>query len=132
MPRKSTGEYPPDWKEIATNCKLEADGKCIRCGHEHDPASGYTLTVHHMDMNPANNVWWNLLALCQRCHLTIQSKVVLEQGFMFRIGEWLEVYVAGYYAKQGGSDNHVDREQIEADKYKILALHIPAYQRGRR
>lgn len=98
MPRKSTGEYPPNWKEIAKAVKDAAGWKCVRCGHRHDPENGYTLTVHHLDIDPSNCAWWNIPALCQRCHLQIQSKVVMEQPFMFPHSEWFKPYVAAYYA----------------------------------
>ncbi len=56
------------------------------------------LTVHHLDMNPANCAWWNLAALCQVCHLHIQHKVVLERPFFFEHSPWFKPHVAGYYA----------------------------------
>ena len=61
--------YPADWPAIAKAVKDAADWQCIRCGHAHEPATGYMLTVHHLDMDKANCAWWNLTALCQRCHL---------------------------------------------------------------
>lgn len=57
------------------------------------------LTTHHFDGDKANNVWWNLLALCQRCHLTIRGKVRPEVPYFFEHSSWLKPYVAGYYAK---------------------------------
>ena len=47
------------------------------------------LTVHHLDMNKANCQWWNLVALCQACHLSIQARVDFEQSWMFDLPEWL-------------------------------------------
>jgi len=102
MPRKSTGEYPPDWKEIAKETKQLAGWQCVRCGHPHQPETGYCLTVHHLDINPANCEWWNLAALCQRCHLHIQSKVIMERPYMFQHSQWFQPYVAGYYASKNG------------------------------
>jgi hypothetical protein len=98
--RKSIGEYPPTWSEIARAVKDAADWKCVRCGHSHDPENGYTLTVHHLDIDPSNCAWWNCPALCQRCHLRIQGKVVLERFWMFDHSEWFKPYLAGYYAVQ--------------------------------
>ena len=60
MARKSTGVYPENWDEIATQVKDEANWKWFRCAHGNDPKSGYTLTVHHLDLNPANCAWWNI------------------------------------------------------------------------
>ncbi len=98
MPRHSRGVYPTDWPEVAEQVKRDAGWKCIRCAHHHSPETGYCLTVHHLDMDPSNNAWWNLLALCQRCHLQIQARVVLEQAWMFEHSQWIKPYVAGYYA----------------------------------
>lgn len=101
MPRKSVDDaaYPANWNQIAIAVKNDAGWCCVRCGHDHDPASGYTLTVHHLDMNPANSAWWNLLALCQRCHLSVQARVDLRRPWvMAEHSEWFKPYVAGWYA----------------------------------
>lgn len=102
--RKGYGEYPPGWPEFAEQLKQAAGWQCIRCGHPHDPANGYCLTVHHATMNKAEPFenWWAFLVLCQRCHLTIQSKVILERPYMFEHSPWFRVYVAGYYAARHG------------------------------
>ncbi len=100
MPRKSTGEYPADWKEIAQAVKEEAGWCCVRCMHPHDIPAGFMLTVHHLDLNKSNCRWWNLVALCQKCHLQIQHKVILERLYMFEHSLWFQPYVAGYYAFQ--------------------------------
>jgi hypothetical protein len=70
------------------------------------------LTVHHLDMSPANCAWWNLAALCQRCHLCIQSKVVLERAWYLPHSEWFKPFVAGYYAFVNG---------LPSDRYSVLA-----------
>jgi hypothetical protein len=70
----------------------------VRCGHHHDPENGYMLTVHHLDLNKSNCRWWNLAALCQRCHLHVQGRVRLDQPWMFDHSEWIRPYLAGYYA----------------------------------
>lgn len=38
------------------------------------------------------------MALCQRCHLTIQSRVNPDQPYMLEHSEWFKPYVAGFYA----------------------------------
>lgn len=70
----ATEQYPPNWPEIAQRVKARAGWCCEHCGHPHDPASGHTLTVHHLDGNPANCADDNLVALCQRCHLHVQAR----------------------------------------------------------
>jgi hypothetical protein len=56
------------------------------------------LTVHHLDGDKANCRWWNLAALCQRCHLEIQSRVVMERVYPHEHSEWFKPHAAGYYA----------------------------------
>jgi len=56
------------------------------------------LTVHHLDGDKANCRWWNLAALCQRCHLEVQAKVVMERIYPHEHSEWFKPYAAGYYA----------------------------------
>jgi len=114
--------YPEEWKDgtIPQRIKKEAGWKCIRCGHPHDSSTGYTLTVHHLDGNKANCEWWNLAALCQRCHLCIQGKVVMNRVWMFEHSEWFKPYVAGYYADR--LEMNTDREFVTANYLKIINL----------
>jgi len=70
----------------------------VRCDHPHEVATGYVLTVHHLDLDPSNCRWWNLAALCQRCHLRIQAKVVMERPWLFEHSDWFKPFAAGYYA----------------------------------
>jgi hypothetical protein len=102
MKRKSIGAYPDNWKEIALAVKEAAGWKCVRCGHRHEPETGYTLTVHHLDIDPSNCAWWNIPALCQRCHLSIQGRVVMERPYMFQHSPWFVPYVTAYYKVQAG------------------------------
>lgn len=92
------GEYPYDWKEIALAEKERHDWKCERCGHEHDPLRGYTLTVHHLDGDKGNCEAWNLAVLCQRCHLSIQGRVDMAQGYLFDHTPWMQPHVEGMIA----------------------------------
>ncbi len=94
---KGTGEYAQNYGDVHRQVKERHEWKCERCGHPHDPAAGYTLTVHHLDGNKANNAGWNLACLCQRCHLHIQGKVFLPQFFMFEHSDWFKAHVEGYY-----------------------------------
>lgn len=121
MPRKSHGgDYPPDWKEIADRVKTEAGWMCIRCGHPHDYVTGHVLTVHHLDLNPSNCRWWNLAALCQKCHLTIQAKVIMERTWMLPHSEWFKPYVAGYYAFHNGLPD--DRDSVVPKIDELIAI----------
>lgn len=97
-----TGEYiaPKDRKELHNRVRAEADGKCIRCGHPDDAESHHVLTVHHFTGAKDENSWWNLLALCQKCHLTIQGRVNPHIPYFLEHSEWAKPYVAGFYAKK--------------------------------
>ncbi len=79
------------------------------------------LTVHHFDGDKANCEWWNLLALCQRCHLTIQSRVNPQQPYMFEHSEWLKPFVAGFYAHKYEGKN-LTREAVMLRLDELLAL----------
>lgn len=115
---QSSGEYPADWPDIARQVKDAADWHCIRCGHAHEPPAGYTLTVHHIDLDKSNCRWWNLAALCQRCHLRIQAKVDVKQVYAFEHTEWFKPYVAGRYAWLAGEPD--DREFVCANLDRLL------------
>lgn len=67
---KPTGEYPPNWDEIARQVKDATDWRCERC--DHVSVYRHMLTVHHLDGNKSNNHPANLAALCQSCHLHVQ------------------------------------------------------------
>lgn len=115
-----TGTYTPDWKHIAKRVKEEAGWKCVRCGHAHDGASGHTLTVHHLDNDKSNIRWWNLVPLCQRCHLSIQSRVHLPRPWILPHSEWFKPYVAGYYASIHGLPDH--KPYVLAHVEELIAM----------
>lgn len=96
------GEYPATWPMIARRVKDAAFWRCVRCDRDHDPASGYTLTVHHFDGDKSNCALWNLMALCQRCHLSVQARVDPEQPLMFEPSAWALPHIAGFYAAGRG------------------------------
>lgn len=120
MALNTRNSYPADWPDIAHAVKVEAGWKCIRCAHPNDRATGHVLTTHHFDGDKANCVWWNLLALCQRCHLSIQARVNPEQPYMFEHTAWLRPYVAGFYAwKYAGLK--LSRPEVESRLDELLA-----------
>ena len=122
MPRKSTGNYPDNWNEIAHAVKAAANWRCVRCGHIHDTEAGYMLTVHHIDLDPSNCEWWNLAALCQRCHLQIQHKVIIERPYMFEHSEWFKPFVAGYYASI--NNQPTDKNYVMTHLPELLSLGV--------
>lgn len=72
-------------------------GQLVEDGYEIE-ARWRILTVHHLDGDKANCRWWNLVALCQRCHLEIQGRVKMAQLYPFEHSAWFKPYAAGYYA----------------------------------
>lgn len=106
---------PPAYVAGEINIAAEIDG-----GFNVD-ARWRILTVHHLDMVKANCRWWNLVALCQRCHLEIQWKVKIERLWLHEHSDWFKPYVAGYYAHAYLAEE-LDREQVEARLEELLAL----------
>lgn len=82
------------------------------------------LTVHHLDGDKSNSRWWNLLALCQACHLSVQARVIPERPWLFAHTPWFRPYVAGFYAwYYGGLE--LSRAEVEARLDELLALGQP-------
>jgi hypothetical protein len=113
-------DYPCTWPFIAYEIKKKADFKCENCGSPSVP--GKILTVHHLDMNPQNCTYENLVALCQVCHLSIQAKYDPKTGWLPGIEkpEWMkkrekeaisekidcpECLGKGYIEEDGGGGN---------------------------
>ena len=79
------------------------------------------LTVHHLDGDKANCRWWNLAALCQRCHLQIQGRVLMARVWPWEHSDWFKPYVAGYYAHVYLGED-LDRDEVAARLDELLAL----------
>ncbi len=101
-PAKQRGEYADNWKEISDQVKEDAGNRCVRCQHPHDPTSGHCLTTHHFDGDRGNNERWNLMALCQRCHLSVQGRVDPDVPLLMEPSDWIRPYIAGFYESGGG------------------------------
>ena len=79
--------YPLEWYNGLIQLKTHnrAGWRCEHCGVQFVPGSTrhptlrnrdgkpLILTIHHIDGNPANCHWTNLLPCCQACHLHIQA-----------------------------------------------------------
>jgi len=76
-------KYPKDWKSITLKIKKRAKWCCELCKAKHNEPHPITnskvcITTHHINGDIYNNNGYNLLALCQRCHLRIDLPKHLE------------------------------------------------------
>lgn len=109
--------YNPDGQAKRREARERAGNKCIRCGSPSVP--GRILTTHHFDGDKSNDEWWNMLALCQVCHLQIQGKVDPNVPFFLERSEWLKLYVAGFYASKY-EGKLITREEAEERMEELL------------
>lgn len=116
-----SGKYPADWPAIANRVKDEAGRCCIRCKHPHSREDWYILTVHHWDGDKSNCRWWNCLALCQRCHLSIQGRVNPNTVYFLEHSDWIKPYAAGFYAWKY-LDEELTRDQATKRMDELLRL----------
>jgi hypothetical protein len=144
--------YPREWHTIDGGpgikhlVRAEAGERCVRCGHPYRKGAGEwsacdeqcrhgsanvvaskarwrILTVHHLNGDKADCRWWNLAALCQRCHLQVQGRVVMERIWPWPHTEWFKPYAAGWYAHAYlGLD--LTREQTLERLDELLALEL--------
>lgn len=121
--RRFLGDYNPDGQKKRRDARDAAGNKCIRCNHPNDYASGHVLTTHHFDGNKANDAWWNLLPLCQRCHLKVQAKVDPEVPWFLEHSEWIKPFVAGFYAHKYEGRN-ITREEADKRLDELLAYEL--------
>lgn len=98
------GEYPADWPEINAAVCETVGHRCIRCSHP------YRKGEHGKGE----------LALCQRCHLTVQGQVKPETPWFLEHSEWFKPYVAGFYAKKY-EGREITREEAMARMAELLA-----------
>jgi hypothetical protein len=102
-------------------CGVSA-GEMHRAG-AHVEAAWRILTVHHLDGDKRNCRWWNLSALCQRCHLQIQGRVVMSRTWPWPHTEWFRPYAAGFYAWEYLHED-LTRPEVEARLPELLALEL--------
>ena len=112
-----SGEYPDNWPEIAHRVKEEAGWRCVRCDHGHDPAAGRMLTVHHFDGDKGNCEPYNLMPLCQACHLSVQARVDPRVTLIFDPSTWAMPYIAGWYEADRGIPGPQYNLQRWIDRY---------------
>lgn len=89
-----------------------------------DALARLSFTVHHFDADKSNDRWWNRLALCNSCHLKIQSSVIAERSWILEHSEWAKPYIGGFYAWWFAKQEPT-REAVEAEPELFLALGQP-------
>jgi hypothetical protein len=143
--------YPHAWHDLGHGYGVKhmirdlAGRRCVRCLHpytkglggaspcdercRHAPPSEWRiLTVHHLRLGhdaKRDLRWWNLAALCQRCHLQIQGKVQMERVWPHEHSEWFKPYAAGWYA-WSYLGLELTREQTAERLDELLALELAA------
>lgn len=141
-----TGEYAENRKEIHDAVRAAAGDRCVRCFHpKGDTPSERVLcdercrhqldgkmrilTVHHLNGRKDDNRWWNTLALCQSCHLSVQARVIPERPWLFSHSPWFVPYVCGFYAWYYGGVE-ITRDEADATPEKWLAMGQPWLYEG--
>jgi 5-methylcytosine-specific restriction endonuclease McrA len=119
--RRFKNDYNKDGKEKRRAAREAAGYKCIRCGSESVP--GRILTTHHFDGDKANDEWWNLMALCQVCHLQVQGKVDPENPYFLHHSDWMKPYAAGFYASKY-EGRMITRDEAMARLNELLAYEL--------
>lgn len=82
------------------------------------------LTVHHLRPGHENKRdcrWWNLLPLCQRCHLLIQGKVKPDRPYPWPHRDWFQLHVAGFYAAKYLQED-LSRTEVEERMEELLLM----------
>lgn len=118
-------DYHEDQDEINRLVKERAKWKCIRCGHDHDFESSHVLTVHHFDLDKSNNLWFNLLPLCQRCHLSVQAKMSTANTDYLNCPEWYIKYFSArlVYERTGIL---IDEDAVE----ELVSMYIEMFRQN--
>jgi len=102
-------------------------GSLIAEGYLFD-AQWRILTVHHLNGVKHDCRWWNLVSLCQVCHLKVQGRVRMEQVYPHPHSTWFKPYAAAYYA-WAYLDQELTREEVTERMDELLALELdPSYR----
>ena len=107
-------DYPSNWKDIRRSIINRAKDRCELCGapnyvrvvrpdglpqrwqlkqggdHNRGKWVKIILTVHHIDSDKKNNHSLNLLCLCARCHLRLDSYKKLHKKYKVMLGALIE------------------------------------------
>lgn len=121
-----TGQHPMELVNGVMESWSPCDEQCshpgpLRMNNGNVEAKARILTVHHLDEVKLNCRWWNLAALCQRCHLTIQGRVKLHRPYFLEHSEWFKPYAAGFYASSILAEE-LTRKEVTTRLEELLSL----------
>lgn len=120
-----TNAYPKDCDGQCDPIRgIHRKPKVVNLGGEDVRLFGLNFGVHHLDGDTRNSAWWNLLPLCNSCHLTTQSKVIVERPWILAHSAWFIPYVCGFYAHYHGNQS-ITREEAMAEPALFLAMGQP-------
>lgn len=86
-----------EWSPCDEQC-THAAGALVRSMGFTTEAQWRILTVHHLNGVKADLRWWNLVALCQRCHLQVQRRVVMDRPWPWPHSPWFQLHAAAWYS----------------------------------
>ena len=124
--------YHPEWSTISRYVRELFNYHCSRCGQDcrNSTNAEMVLQVHHIDENPVNNTFENLIPLCASCHLKIerearihapnhgkQMELFENQSYMSQMKKMRQIALDKY-----GSVHKAGVSQLEAETYEIEAL----------
>lgn len=122
-------EWNGIWEDAGADEQVNTAGQVKRLvGLRAVEARWRILTVHHLRLGEdakRDLRWFNLAALCQRCHLTIQGKVLMERVWPWPHSEWFRPYAAAWYA-WAYLGEELTREETLARLDELLALEMAA------
>jgi len=75
--------YHPEWETVSRYVRELFNYHCARCDKDcrKTKHAQMVLQVHHIDENPANNAFENLIPLCASCHLKIEGEARLHAPY---------------------------------------------------
>jgi hypothetical protein len=129
-PYRSGQHGSGEWSPCDEQCEHTGPTRALAVAHGHTlvEAQWRILTVHHLNGLKHDCRWWNLVALCQKCHLSVQGRVHMAQVYPHPHSEWFRPYAAAYYAWTY-LDEELTREETMGRLDELLALELdPAYR----
>ena len=124
--------YHPEWETVSRYVRELFNYHCARCDKDCRKTKNaqMVLQVHHIDENPANNAFENLIPLCASCHLKIEGEARLhapyrekqlelfeDHTYMSRMNEMRENALAKY-----GSEVKLEVSGLDAETYETNAI----------